>query len=168
MYKMLQISRSRYYAWLKNLISYKAKSDILLIQKIRDIFLEGRMLYGARKIKNRLQQNNIITSRKRITRLMLSADLERRVKRKFKATTDSKHNLIISPNLLKRQFNIAQPNRVWAGDITYIPTQNGWLYLATVMDLYSRKIVGWSMDTSMKMKLVNDAIIPITTINTVL
>jgi hypothetical protein len=86
---MLQISRSRYYAWLKNLISYKAQSDILLIQKIRDIFLEGRMLYGARKIKNRLQQNNIITSRKRITRLMLSADLER----KFKATTDSKHNV---------------------------------------------------------------------------
>ena len=89
---------------------------------------------------------------------MLAADLERRVKCKFKVTTNSKHNLIVSPNLLNRQFHITRPNCIWAGDITYIPTHNGWLYLATAMDLYSRKIVGWSMDTSMKATLVNDAI----------
>ena len=158
MCKMLQVSRSRYYAWHKKPLSYRSKADIFLIEKIRSIFLEGRMLYGTRKIRKRLQQRNIIISRKRITRLTLEANLERRVKRKFKATTDSKHNFIASPNLLKRQFHIAKPNLVWAGDITYIPTQTGWLYLATVMDLYSRKIVGWSMDTSMKATLVNDAI----------
>ena len=158
MCRILRISRSRYYAWLKKPLSYRAKSDVFLTQKIQDIFQEGRMLYGARKIKNRLKQHNIIISRKRITRLMLAADLQRQTKRKFKVTTDSKHNLIVSPNLLKRQFHIVEPNRVWTGDITYIPTQNGWLYLATVMDLYSRKIVGWSMDTSMKATLVNDAI----------
>jgi len=158
MCKMLQVSRSRYYAWQKKPLSYRSKSDVFLIEKIRSVFLEGRMLYGTRKIRKRLQQRNIIISRKRITRLMLEANLERRVKRKFKATTDSKHNFIASPNLLKRQFYIEKPNLVWAGDITYIPTQTGWLYLATVMDLYSRKIIGWSMDTSMKATLVNDAI----------
>ena len=158
MCRILQISRSRYYEWRKQPLSYRDKSDIFLTQKIRGVFLEGRMLYGARKIKKRLEQRNIIISRKRITRLMLSADLQRRVKHKFKVTTDSKHNLSVSPNLLKRQFYVCKPNQVWAGDITYIPTQNGWLYLATVMDLYSRKIVGWSMDTSMKAKLVNNAI----------
>lgn len=158
MCKMLQVSCSRYYAWQKKPLSYRSKSDVFLIEKIRSVFLEGRMLYGTRKIRKRLQQRNIIISRKRITRLMLEAHLERRVKRKFKATTDSKHNFIASPNLLKRQFHIAKPNLVWAGDITYIPTQTGWLYLATVMDLYSRKIVGWSMDTSMKATLVNNAI----------
>lgn len=158
MCKMLQVSRSRYYAWQKKPSSYRSKSDVFLIEKIRSVFLEGRMLYGTRKIRKRLQQRNIIISRKRITRLMLEANLERRVKRKFKATTDSKHNFVASPNLLKRQFHIAKPNLVWAGDITYIPTQTGWLYLATVMDLYSRKIVGWSMDTSMKATLVNNAI----------
>jgi putative transposase len=158
MCKMLQVSRSRYYAWQKKPSSYRSKSDVFLIEKIRSVFLEGRMLYGTRKIRKRLQQRNIIISRKRITRLMLEANLERRVKRKFKATTDSKHNFIASPNLLKRQFYIEKPNLVWAGDITYIPTQTGWLYLATVMDLYSRKIIGWSMDTSMKAALVNDAI----------
>jgi len=155
---MLQVSRSRYYAWQKKPLSYRSKSDVFLIEKIRSVFLEGRMLYGTRKIRKRLQQRNIIISRKRITRLMLEANLERRVKRKFKATTDSKHNFIASPNLLKRQFHIAKPNLVWAGDITYISTQTGCLYLATVMDLYSRKIVGWLMDTSMKATLVNDAI----------
>jgi len=158
MCKMLQVSRSRYYAWQKKPLSYRSKSDIFLIEKIRSVFLKGRMLYGTRKIRKRLQQRNVIISRKRITRLMLEANLERRVKRKFKATTDSKHNFVASPNLLKRQFHIAKPNLVWAGDITYIPTQTGWLYLATVMDLYSRKIVGWSMDTSMKANLVNNAI----------
>ena len=158
MCKMLQVSRSRYYAWQKKPLSYRSKSDVFIIEKIRSVFLDGRMLYGTRKIRKRLQQRNVIISRKRITRLMLEANLERRVKRKFKATTDSKHNFIASPNLLKRQFHIAKQNLVWAGDITYIPTQTGWLYLATVMDLYSRKIVGWSMNTSMKATLVNNAI----------
>ncbi|PCJ23267.1 MAG: hypothetical protein COA94_08465 [Rickettsiales bacterium] len=115
-------------------------------------------MYGARKIKKRLEQCKIIISRTRIARLMSAAGLQIKTKRKYKTTTDSKHNLIISPNLLKREFYVAEPNSVWAGDITYISTQNGWLYLASVMDLYSRKIIGWSMASSMKASLVNDAI----------
>ena len=158
MCKILRISRSRYYGWLKNSSSYKAKIDIILLQRIKDVFVEGRMLYGTRKIKHRLEQRGVVISRKRIARLMQVGGLQRKTKRKFRVTTNSKHGLSISPNLLKRQFHVTAPNHVWAGDITYIPTQNGWLYLATVMDLYSRKIVGWSMDTNMKASLVNDAI----------
>ena len=86
------------------------------------------------------------------------AGLHCKIKRKFKVTIDSNHNLYIAPNLLQRQFNVNSPNRVWAGDISYIRTRNGWLYLATVMDLYSRKIVGWSMNTSMTSSLVNNAL----------
>lgn len=88
---------------------------------------------------------------------MLEAGLRPKLTRKFKATTDSNHKLYIAPNLLKRQFNIVEPNRVWAGDITCIKTRKGWLYLATIMDLHSRKIVGWSMANHMRAELVNIA-----------
>jgi len=158
MCKTLQISRSRYYEWRKQPLSCHATEDVKLTGFVADVFTEGRMVYGTRRIKHRLAQHNTTISRKRISRLMQAGGLQRRIKRKFKVTTDSKHSLHISPNLLKRQFHVAKPTQVWAGDITYIPSQNGWLYLAIVMDLYSRKIIGWSMDTSMTAALVNDAI----------
>ena len=158
MCKVLNISRSRYYAWRKNPLSRRAKEDKLLMKEVEAVFVEGRQNYGARSIQNRLIQRGITISRKRVAKLMKQAGLAPKTKRKFKVTTDSKHNHHIAPNLLGRQFYTAQPNRVWAGDITYIPTQKGWLYLATVMDLYSRKIVGWSMDTNMTATLVNDAL----------
>jgi transposase InsO family protein len=159
MCKVLKVSRSKYYAWLKKPCSDRAKEDKALTEKIRDVFTEGRRLYGARKIKSKLQQYKITISRRRISRLMKIAGLKLQMKRKYKATTDSKHSLAISPNLLERQFNVAKQDSVWAGDITYIRTKAGWLYLATVMDLYSRKIVGWSMNNSMKAELVNNAIL---------
>jgi putative transposase len=90
--------------------------------------------------------------------LMAAAGLYCKTKRRFKATTDSKHNNPISPNLLSRQFTVLNPDKYWVGDITYVPTKEGWLYLATVIDLYSRQIVGWSMADHMKAKLVNDAL----------
>lgn len=158
MCKVLHVSRSRYYAWRNDPLSKRAHADALLTQKIKAIFAEGRENYGTRSIQNRLAQRGIETSRKRIARLMELAGLRCKIKRKFKITTDSNHKLYIAPNLLQRQFYVDSPNRVWAGDITYIPTRNGWLYLATVMDLYSRKIVGWSMNTSMTAALVNDAL----------
>ena len=158
MCKVLHVSRSRYYAWRKNPLSKRAKADASLTEKIKAIFVEGRENYGTRSIQNRLAQRAVEISRKRIARLMELAGLRCKIKRKFKVTTDSNHKLYIAPNLLQRQFHVTAPNRVWAGDITYIPTRNGWLYLATVMDLYSRKIVGWSMNTSMSASLVNDAL----------
>jgi transposase InsO family protein len=158
MCRILEVSRSRYYAWCKNPLSYQAQKDAVFTEQIKSVFAEGRMVYGTRRIKYRLAEQSVIVSRKRISRLMKESGLQLKMKRKFKVTRDSKHNLVISPNLLQRQFYVEKPNLVWAGDITYIPTKNGWLYLATVMDLYSRKIIGWSMDTSMQAALVNDAI----------
>jgi len=158
MCNVLHVSRSRYYDWRKNPLSKRANADAFLTEKIRAVFIEGRENYGTRSIQNRLAQRGFEISRKRTARLMKLAGLRCKIKRKFKITTDSNHQLYIAPNLLQRQFHVTLPNRVWAGDITYIRTRNGWLYLATVMDLYSRKIVGWSMNTSMTATLVNNAL----------
>ena len=98
-------------------------------------------------------------SRRRIIRLMKEANLVCKTKHKFRATTDSKHNMPVAPNLLERKFNVGEPNRYYVGDITYIPTEEGWLYLATVIDLYSRKVVGWSMSSRMRAELVNNALL---------
>ena len=97
--------------------------------------------------------------RRRIGRLMQEAQLRCKTKRRFKATTDSKHTLPIAPNQLDRQFNVEMPDQTYVGDITYIPTAEGWLYLAVVIDLYSRQFVGWSMADNMRTPLVNDALI---------
>ena len=158
MCKSLHVSRSRYYIWRKNPLSKRAVENLSLIKLVTAVFVEGRQNYGARTIQNRLTQRGVTVSRKRVAKLMKVAGLAPKPKRKFKVTTDSKHSLFVAPNLLQRQFYVAKPNRVWAGDITYIPTKKGWLYLATVMDLYSRKIVGWSMDNTMTAALVNEAI----------
>jgi putative transposase len=155
----MQVSRSSYYEWLDNPESDRAKQDKELIEIIKPIFQLGRSTYGSRRIKKHLARDNVVVSRRRIVRLMAEADLICKTKRKFKATTDSKHNKPIAPNLLARKFTVTQPNRYYVGDITYIPTDEGWLYLATVIDLYSRKIVGWSMSNNMKAELVNDALL---------
>ncbi len=126
---------------------------------IKVIFTEGRGTYGTRRIVRKLARQGVVAGRKRIGQLMAAAGMECKTKRKFKATTDSKHSLGISPNLLARQFAVTQPNRYWVGDITYIPTDEGWLYLAVVIDLYSRQLVGWSMDSRMQAQLVNNALL---------
>ncbi len=155
----MKVSRSGYYEWLKNPESNRTKQDKELIEMIGIIFHEGRRVYGSRRIKKQLAKKGVIASRCRIIRLMREAGLECVSKRKFVATTDSKHNKQVSPNLLQREFNTTAANLYWVGDITYVPTEEGWLYLATVIDLYSRKVVGWSMSNNMKAELVNDALL---------
>ncbi|MEQ1739152.1 MAG: DDE-type integrase/transposase/recombinase [Methyloglobulus sp.] len=118
-----------------------------------------RATYGTRRIKNELFDRNRTASRRRISRLMDEANLACKTKRKFKATTDSKHDKPISPNLLDREFNVKPPEQAYTGDIAYIHSQEGWLYLAAVIDLYSRQVVGWSMAGHMRAKLVNDALL---------
>ena len=157
MCQFMKVCRSGYYEWLSRPQSDRQKQDETLLKIIESLFKEGRNTYGTRRIKRKLAQKNRIVSRRRIGRLMAQGGLACKTKRKFKATTDSKHNNSISPNLLGRKFNVVAKNRYWVGDITYIPTQEGWLYLAVVMDLYSRQIVGWSMDSRMKAELVNKA-----------
>jgi putative transposase len=155
----MEVSRSGYYEWLNKLESNKVKQDKELLGMVRVIFLKSRNTYGARRIKKKLGRGGIVVSRRRIIRLMQEEGLVCKTKRKFKATTNSKHNKPIAPNLLARQFNVNAINRYWVGDITYIPTDEGWLYLATVIDLYSRKIIGWSMSNRMKAELVNNALL---------
>lgn len=154
----MKVSRSGYYDWLNRLESNRSLENQQLTKSIKEVFLQNRSLYGTRRIAKILAQNEITISRKRIGKLMAVAGLHPKAKRKFKATTNSKHNKPISPNLLNREFNVLNPDTYWVGDITYIPTKEGWLYLATVIDLYSRQIIGWSMANNMKAKLVNDAL----------
>ena len=155
----MKVSRSSYYEWLVNPGCDRTNKDKELLVVIKKFFEEGRGNYGSRSIKARMTQVGKNISRRRIIRLMKEAQLICRTKRKFKATTDSKHNKSVAPNLLDRNFTVSQANTYWVGDITYIATAEGWLYLATVIDLYSRKIVGWSMSDRMKADLVNNAML---------
>jgi transposase InsO family protein len=155
----MKVSRSGYYEWLTRSGCNRDHEDKELICKINSIFQEGRGNYGTRPIRKELSRQGVIVSRKRIARLMNETNLVCKTRCKFKATTDSRHNKPIAPNLLDRKFNVLEPNRYWVGDITYIPTEEGWLYLATVIDLFSRKIIGWSMNSRMKADLVNKAML---------
>ncbi len=157
--EFMKVSRSRYYQWLKSPKTKREKENEQLIEMLKELFKKGRGTYGTRRLKNRFAEQGIIISRRRIGRLMVKAGLWCKTKKKFRVTTDSKHNKPIAPNLLERQFNVQEPDRYYVGDITYIYTREGWLYLAVVIDLFSRKIVGWSMDSRMKAQLVNDALL---------
>ena len=157
--QFMKVSRSCYYEWLDSPKTNREKENNELIERLKVLFKKGRGSYGTRRLKNKLAEQRIAVSRRRIGRLMNQAGLWCKTKKKFKATTNSKHNKSIAPNLLNRQFTVTQPDRDYAGDITYIYTEEGWLYLAIVIDLFSRKIVGWSMDSRMKAQLVNDALL---------
>ena len=157
--RFFSVSRSAYYDWLDRSPTTLEKEDAELIEIIKDLFKIGRGNYGTRRLKKALMQKGWHVSRRRIARLMRLAGLSCKTKRKFKATTDSKHSLPIAANLLDRQFIAEQPDLKYVGDITYIYTQEGWLYLAVVIDLFSRQVVGWSMSERMQAKLVNDALL---------
>jgi len=155
----MNVSRSGYYEWFDRPMSSRDLKNKELTKMIIGIFKIGRNVYGTRRIANELRAKGVVISRRRVAKLMTAAGLRCKTKRNFKTTTDSKHNKPVAPDLLKRQFHVAAPNRYWVGDITYIPTKKGWLYLAVVIDLYSRQIVGWSMTDHMRADLVNDALL---------
>ena len=155
----ISVSRSSYYDWLKSPKTDREKENEYLTEQIKIVFEKGRKKYGTRRIKSKLADQGLRVSRRRIGRLMQKAGLFCQNKKRFKVTTDSKHNKPIAPNLLNRQFTVSKPDSYYVGDITYIATQEGWLYLAVVIDLFSRQIVGWSMHKRMKAKLVNDALL---------
>jgi transposase InsO family protein len=159
MCKIFQVDKSSYYHWVKNgCVVHKV--DKKLNELIEIIFIQSRQTYGTRRIKDVLADRyGVIVSRRRIKNILQYLGLSVKMKRRFKVmTTDSNHNLPIAPNRLNRDFYASTSDEKYVGDITYIPTSEGWLYLATVIDLYSRKIVGWSMDDKMKVSLVNDAL----------
>ena len=153
------VSRSGYYSWRNRSLSVRDREREQLIPKVKAIHKKSRSTYGKRRIAKELQSEGISCGEHKAGTLMKLADVQAKQKKKFKATTDSKHNLPISPNLLKREFTVLQPNMAWVGDITYIWTEEGWLYLAVVIDLYSRRVVGWSINKRMTKQLVMDAIL---------
>ena len=159
MCKVLKVNRSAYYHWVNNGCIVN-KVDERLNQLIKDIFYQYREVYGTRRIKEALvQEYGVIVSTRKIAKFMKKVGIAVKMKRKFKVTTtDSNHNYSISPNRLQRNFRTNVTDEVYVGDITYIRTQQGWLYLAVVIDLFSRKVVGWSMDDNMQVSLVNNAL----------
>ena len=129
-----------------------------LIPKVKEIHRQSKETYGARRISEELESQGESCRRTKAGTLMKLAGVVAKQKRKFKATTDSKHNLPVAPNLLERNFDVSEPDRVYCSDITYVWTSKGWLYLAVILDLFSRQVVGWSMSNRIKTKLVIDAL----------
>jgi transposase InsO family protein len=130
----------------------------LLGLKIIEIFEKAHKTYGVRRIKAALKSIGLQVGRSKIKTKMNEYGLTCKATKKYKATTNSKHNLPVSPNLLKQNFVVTTPNRVWVSDFTYIWTLEGWMYLAVVIDLYSRRVVGWALSNRMKKELVIDAL----------
>ncbi len=158
MCRVLEVSTSGYYAWRHRPESERARANRELVAQIRASSKKGRGTYGSPRIFSDLRAKGIACSLNRVARLMRSEGIHARRRRKFRVTTDSRHNRPVAENKLARAFTVAQVNTVWLGDITYIWTLEGWLYLAIVLDLCSRRIVGWSMDKRIKTSLVTSAL----------
>jgi putative transposase len=154
----LQVSDSGFAAWQQSEGPTKWLSDRQLLQRIREIHEETKAAYGSPRIYLELKGRGIPASKERVERLMREHGLRGRHKRRFKATTDSKHTLPVAPNRLNQNFATERPDQVWTADITYLATGEGWLYLAVVLDLYTRQIVGWAMRERMTKELVIDAL----------
>lgn len=158
MLRVFGVSRSGYYESLSRPASKRSQRDQALKAKIKDSHEQSRGIYGARRILSDLKDEGEEVSRTRVNRLMKEEKIRSKVKKKFKATTYSDHGKPVFDNVLNREFSPEEPNRVFAGDITYIPTREGWLYLAVFIDLFSKQVVGWSMNKRMKASLVTDAL----------
>jgi len=155
---VLQVSRSRYYSWVKKPWSIRTQRDNELLGIIQTIHAEKRETYGSPRMHNEMKKKGQVCSKKRVARIMRENGIYARKKKRFKVTTDSGHQLPIAPNVLDRDFSVTSLNRVWVSDITYIDTKEGWLYLCIILDLCSRKAVGWSMDSCMDATLVTSAL----------
>lgn len=161
MCKVLEVSTSGYYKWLRvqnNPLSKKEYYRLEIQQKISRSFHESYGTYGSPRVHDDLMEWGYSISQKTVARMMKEMGLRATPIEKYVVTTDSNHDLTIYPNLLNRQFDVEEPNKVWVADITYIWTLEGWLYLSSIMDLFSRKIVGWSLATHMKKELAIQAL----------
>ena len=145
MCEVFKVSQSSYYHWLKNGTSDRWKENESLLIDIMDIFEDRNSSYGSPRMTEELKANGWTVSRQRVARIMRAAGIAARRRRKFIATTDSKHNYPVAPNVLDRDFSASRPGEVWVSDITYVRTKRGWLYLTVIIDLFDRKVIGWSM-----------------------
>jgi putative transposase len=158
MCRLLEVSRSGYYEWLSRPPRAPVAADHQVQAKVQHYFAQGRGTYGTRRLKYLLAQEGLQVSRRRIGRVLAQAGLRCKTRRKFKAPMASGQAQEVAPNQLNREFVVQAPDTVYVGDITYLPTGEGWLYLAIVLDLCSRAVVGWSMANHMRAELVNQAL----------
>jgi transposase InsO family protein len=156
MCRVLEVSRAGYYAWRARPLSERAATDQRLTLQLRAIHRQVKERYGSPRMYEELRGRGEVCSENRVARLMRQAGLRAKSTRRFRVTTQSQHRERVVPNLLARRFAIAtypRPNQAWAADITYLPTREGWLYLAVVVDLASRRIVGWALRTRLDQEL---------------
>jgi putative transposase len=158
MCRVLKIARSGYYQWLTQPLSERERVNTALTAAIQAAHAASRRTYGSPRIYRELKAQGIVCGRHRVARLMRRAGIVVRPRRRYKATTNSKHDHPVAPNVLNREFSATRPNEKWLTDITYVPTRQGWLYLAVVLDVYSRLIVGWALDTTLDQSLVLSAL----------
>jgi transposase InsO family protein len=157
MAKILGVCKNGYYEYLKHPVSNREIENIKLVLEIKEIHKKSRFNYGSPRIYEALKKKGIKCGKNKVIRLMRKNDIHSKTKKKFKVTTNSKHNNPVYENILDRNFRVNEPNKLWISDITYIWTNEGWLYLCTVIDLYSRKVVGWSMSERIDTELVKRA-----------
>jgi transposase InsO family protein len=155
---VLGVSESGFYAWRKRPTCQRQREDAQITQEIEQVFISHQGRYGSPRIHRELRDQGRGISRKRVARLMHEAELSARRKRRRALTTRRDASHPVAPNVLNRAFTASAPNKRWVTDITYIPTQQGWLYLAVILDLYSRMVVGWSMSGNCDGKLVENAL----------
>ena len=156
--RVLGVARSGYYKWLHAEPSTRSIDDAVLAAEVKEVFDNNRGRYGAPRVRRALQRRGPRPSKKRVARIMRILGLRAHTPRRFRKTTDSRHTKRIAPNLLERNFTVHAPNRVLAGDITYIATTDGWLFLAVLLDLYSRRVVGWAMSDRIDTELALSAL----------
>jgi len=154
MCRLLGVSTSGYHAWKNRPLSKRATADAALLERIRTIHHRSRQTYGMPRVYAELVEEGVRVGRKRVTRLMRLAGLQGVSRRKGTCTTIRGQEAQVIPDLVQRNFEAAAPNRLWVADITYIPTWAGFLYLAVVLDAFSRRIVGWAMETHLRTELV--------------
>jgi putative transposase len=160
--RVLEVWPSGYYAWRRRAAPMRAKRDALLAVEIAAEHKRSRGIYGSPRVHRELRARGVRVGRKRVERLMRKNGIQGRQKRRFRRTTDSSHAQPIAPNILGRQFNPKAPNEAWATDVTYIATGQGWLYLAILLDLFSRRVVGWAVrdtnDRTLALEALNKAL----------
>jgi putative transposase len=158
MCRVLEVSTSGYYAWLKRPLSRRAQEDEALMGQIKKIHTRSKGTYGAPRINAKLSQEGVQVGRKRVARLMQKAGIQGVSRRKRYSTTQRQADARPAPDLVERNFRASGPDELWVADITYVATWSGWLYLAVVLDAWSRRVVGWAMATHLRTQLVLDAL----------
>jgi transposase InsO family protein len=156
--KLLEVSRQGFYAWLNRKESKKQREDAKILEVIKEAHEESDGTYGSPRLLDDVRDAGFEVGRRRVARLMKVNGIVGIPLEKWRVTTESGHNFPIAPNILRRQFSASRPNELWVGDITYIGTHQGWMYLAVVIDLFSRRVVGWSMQPHLRAELAIDAI----------